>query len=332
MPTQFAILGAGAWGIAVSLLLAQKPDHRVRLWAARPQTAPDLIQRRESRTHLPGVTIPPDILISGDLRESTAGADFLIAAVPTVYLRSTLQPVAGQLPEGCPMLSLAKGLERETFLRPTEILRQLTGSRDLAVLSGPSHAEEVSRGLPTSVVVASENLSVARRIQQAFSTERFRVYTNLDLVGVELAGALKNVIGIAAGVCDGLQLGDNAKAALLTRGLVEMSRFAVAQGAEPQTFYGLAGVGDLITTCMSRHGRNRHVGERLARGESLPKILSTMTMVAEGVYTTESVHQRAGRMGLVMPITAAIHKILHEDKSPREIVTELMLRSPKDEK
>jgi glycerol-3-phosphate dehydrogenase (NAD(P)+) len=332
MSTRFAILGSGAWGLTMALVLAEKPEHQVRVWAPRPQTAADLVRRRESVAHLPGVPIPPEILLTAELDAVVANADLLIVAIPTVYLRAVLAPVAQQLPGQRPMLSLAKGIERQTFLRPTEILQQLTGPRDLAVLSGPSHAEEVSRGLPTSVVVASENLSLARWIQQGFSTDRFRVYTNLDLVGVELAGALKNIIGIAAGMGDGLQLGDNAKAALLTRGVVEISRFGVAHGAEPQTFFGLAGIGDLITTCMSKHGRNRHVGERLARGETLQKILTNMTMVAEGVYTTESVHQRAGQMGIVMPITAAVHKILYEEKDPREAVTELMLRAPKGEK
>jgi glycerol-3-phosphate dehydrogenase (NAD(P)+) len=332
MPTPLAILGSGAWGLTVALVLAQKREHQVRVWVPRPATAAELLRQRESLAHLPGVRIPPEIDLTADLAEATADAALLLNAVPTVYLRSTLAPVAARLPAGCPILSLSKGLERDTFLRPSEILCELTGSRDLAVLSGPSHAEEVSRGLPTSVVVASENLALARWIQQAFRTDRFRVYTNLDVVGVELAGALKNIIGIAAGVSEGLGLGDNARAALLTRGLVEMSRFGVAHGAEPQTFFGLAGVGDLITTCMSRHGRNRHVGERLARGDTLQKILESMTMVAEGVYTTQSVHERAHQMGLVMPITEAVHKILYEDKSPREIVTELMLRAPKEEK
>src|SRR5205807_3600302 len=185
-----------------------------------------------------------------------------------------------------PTLSLAKGLENGTFLRPTEILRQVLGVHRVAVLSGPSHAEEVGRGLPTTVVAASTDLELARWIQQRFTTDRFRVYTNLDPVGVELGGALKNVIGIAAGISDGLGFGDNAKAALLTRGLVEMTRFGVAHGAEAETFAGLAGMGDLITTCMSRHGRNRHVGERLGRGEKIAAILASMSMVAEGVYTT----------------------------------------------
>lgn len=328
---QFAILGAGAWGTAVALLLAQNPHHRVVLWCARAERAAQLQASRENTDLLPGVTIPPSIRVTGDIAEAVQGADLLITAIPTIYLRSTLSRVAGQLPDHCPIVSLTKGLEIGTFLRPSEILRQLTGHRRLAVLSGPSHAEEVSRGLPTSVVVASGDLELARAIQRAFNTDRFRVYTNLDMVGVELGGALKNIIGIASGISEGLGLGDNARAALLTRGLAEMTRFGVALGAEPQTFAGLAGIGDLITTCFSRHGRNRQVGERLGRGEKLADILTGMKMVAEGVYTTRSVHERAGQMRLPMPITAAVHAVLYEERKPLDAVNDLMMRELRSE-
>jgi glycerol-3-phosphate dehydrogenase (NAD(P)+) len=331
MPAQFSILGAGAWGTAIAVLLAQKPEHHVTLWSARPDHAEALRRRRENVDLLPGVAIPPAIVLTGDIREAVADADLLIAAVPTLYLRQTFTRIAPDLPMGVPLLSLVKGIEADTFLRPTEALHAITGARPLAVLSGPSHAEEVSRGMLTSVVIASTDLQLARWTQLAFSTARFRAYTNLDLIGVELAGALKNVIGIAAGICDGLQLGDNAKAALLTRGLAEMARFGVALGAEPATFAGLAGMGDLIVTCMSRHGRNRHVGERLARGEKLANILATMKMVAEGINTARSVHQRAQQMAIPMPISEAVYRVLYEDKEPRAAVSELMVREPRPE-
>jgi glycerol-3-phosphate dehydrogenase (NAD(P)+) len=230
-----------------------------------------------------------------------------------------------------PVLSLAKGLENRTFLRPTEIVTQVLGVEKVAVLSGPSHAEETSRGLPASVVVASRDPELARWIQHMFRAERFRVYTNLDPVGVELAGALKNIIGIAAGINDGLDLGDNAKAALLTRGLVEMTRFGVALGAQAKTFIGLAGLGDLITTCVSPHGRNHRVGQRLARGECWADIEASTTMVAEGAYTARSVHERAEQMGIDMPITTEVYRVLYENKDPRVAVTELMLRQPRGE-
>jgi glycerol-3-phosphate dehydrogenase (NAD(P)+) len=206
------------------------------------------------------------------------------------------------------------------------------GVTRVGVLSGPSHAEEVSRGLPTSLVAASDELELACWVQERFSTDRFRVYTNQDVIGVELGGALKNVIGIAAGISDGLRFGDNTKAALLTRGLVEMTRFGVALGAEPQTFIGLAGLGDLITTCMSRHGRNRHVGEHLGRGEKLKDVEAGLGgMVAEGIATTRSVYERAQRMGIEMPITTEVYRVLYEEKDPRTAVDDLMLRDPRHE-
>jgi glycerol-3-phosphate dehydrogenase (NAD(P)+) len=331
MPIRFAVLGDGAWGTTIALLLAQDSDHRVTLWSARPENGRLLRERRENVRLLPGVPIPSTVELTTDITQAVAGADLLIAAVPTVYLRATLEPVAAALPVDRPVLSLAKGVENETFLRPTEILRQVLGVRLVAVLSGPSHAEEVSRGRPTTVVVASSDPPLSRWLQQRFRGDRFRVYTNSDVVGVELGGALKNIIGIAAGISDGLGFGDNAKAALLTRGLVEMTRFGVALGAEAQTFFGLAGLGDLITTCISRHGRNRHVGERLARGEKPAAILAGMTMVAEGVYTCRSVHDQAARFGIPMPITAEVYRVLYEGKDPRQAVDDLMLREPTSE-
>jgi glycerol-3-phosphate dehydrogenase (NAD(P)+) len=331
MHTTFAVLGDGAWGTAIALLLAQNPAHRVRLWSAREENGRLLQARRENVRLLPGVPIPDGVELNLDVCRAVADADLWVSAVPTVYLRATLERVAPLVRTGPPVLSLAKGVENTTFLRPSEILTQVLGVERVAVLSGPSHAEEMSRGFPTSVVVASPDVELARWIQARFSTDRFRVYTNLDTVGVELGGALKNIIGVAAGISEGLGFGDNATAALLTRGLVEMTRFGVALGAEPQTFTGLAGMGDLITTCVSRHGRNRQVGERLARGESLADILKSMQMVAEGVYTTRSVHERAVQMGIDMPITAEVYRVLYEGKDPRAAVTDLMLRRPKRE-
>jgi glycerol-3-phosphate dehydrogenase (NAD(P)+) len=329
--TSFAVLGAGGWGTALALVLAQQPGRRVALWGAHAEHARPLIERRENMRYLPGIAIPPSVQVTTDVREATRDADLVIAAIPTVYLRETLRRIAAEIAPTRPVLSLAKGLEIATFRRPTEIIVEVLGPRPLAVLSGPSHAEEVARGLPTTLVAASPDLELARWVQQHFSTDRFRVYTNLDLIGVELAGALKNVIGIAAGICDGLGCGDNAKSALLTRGLAEMARFGVAWGAETQTFWGLAGMGDLVTTCISPHGRNRQVGLRLAKGEKPADILASMTMVAEGVYTTKSVHERATKMGIAMPIAAEVYQVLYEDKDPRQAVQDLMGRSPKGE-
>lgn len=326
MPVRISILGSGAWGTTVALLLARKADNEVRLWSARPERRQLLLRYRENVDLLPGVLLPPQVQLPAEISEAAAGADLLIIAIPTIYLREVLNRIAAALPPAVPLLSLVKGIENETFRRPTEIVQELCGPRPLAVLSGPSHAEEVSRGLPTSVVVASPEAGLARWLQELFSSPTFRVYTHRDLLGVELAGALKNIIAIAAGISDGLELGDNAKAALLTRGLAEMTRFGVTLGAEAATFAGLAGIGDLITTCMSRYGRNRWVGLRLARGEPLTDILASRRMVAEGVFTTRSVRQRAGQLGIPMPITEEVYQVLYAGKDPRAAVQTLMER------
>ncbi|MGE3803635.1 MAG: NAD(P)H-dependent glycerol-3-phosphate dehydrogenase [Gemmataceae bacterium] len=328
---KFAVMGDGAWGTAVAILLAARAEHRVVLWSARADNGRLLQERRENVYLLPGVPIPDAVELTMDAARATADADLIVTAIPTVYLRPVLEGLAATLPPECAVLSLTKGLESDSFLRPTEIIARVTGPRTLAVLSGPSHAEEVVRGLPTTLVVGCEDYALARRIQDAFRSDRLRVYTSSDVPGVELGGALKNIIGIAAGICDGLGFGDNAKAALLTRGLVEMARFGVALGADHQTFFGLAGLGDLITTCISPHGRNRHVGERLGRGETLTDILATMKKVAEGVNTTRSVHQRAARMGIDMPITDEVFRVLYEGKDPATAVRDLMLREPRSE-
>jgi glycerol-3-phosphate dehydrogenase (NAD(P)+) len=331
MRTKIAILGDGAWGTAIALLLAQRDDHEVVLWSARPENARILREQRENRRLLPGVFIPPGVHLTEDAEEAVRDAALLVSAVPTVYLRATMQRLVGIVPPSARVLSLSKGVENDTFRRPTEILHELLSASHLAVLSGPSHAEEVSRGLPTSLVVASRDRELAHWVQDHFNTTTFRVYTSPDLIGVELGGALKNIIGLAAGIGDGLNLGDNSKAAIMTRGLVEIMRFGVALGAESKTFAGLAGLGDLITTCMSRHGRNRHVGERLGRGEKLSAILASMSMVAEGVATTRSVHQRARQLDVEMPITGEVYRVLYEDKDAQSAVADLMLREPRGE-
>jgi glycerol-3-phosphate dehydrogenase (NAD(P)+) len=331
MPTTFAILGSGGWGTAIAVVLAQNPAHRVRLWSAHPESARQLQQHRENVRLLPGIPIPDTIAITANEADAVAGADCWVSAIPTAFLRSTLSRFHGLRCPDVPVVSLTKGLELHTFRRPTEILSEILRTPNLIVLSGPSHAEEVARGLPTSVVAAAADMGLASWVQHCFGTDRFRVYTNSDLIGVELAGALKNVIGIAAGICDGLGFGDNAKAALLTRGLVEMTRFGVAHGAEPATFTGLAGIGDLITTCFSSHGRNRRVGYRLGRGEPLAAVLAG-PQVAEGVYTSQSVHERVTAMGIEAPIMTGVYQVLHEGKDPRAAVQDLMSRRPKEER
>lgn len=330
MPTTFAVLGSGGWGTAMALALAQNPSHRVLLWSAHANVAQELKEKRENLRLLPGVKIPEAILITHDREEAVEKADCWFSAIPTAYLRQTIAPFIPVRKYDVPVVSLTKGLEAGTFKRPSDILGETLSTERLAVLSGPSHAEEVARGLPTSVVVAANDLSLAVWVQECLGTDRFRVYTNSDAIGVELAGALKNVIGIAAGVCDGLGFGDNAKAALLTRGIVEMTRFAVALGAEAATLAGLAGVGDLIATCFSPHGRNRRVGYRLGKGEALADVLAG-PQVAEGVYTSRGVYERVTRMGLEAPIMTGVYQLLHEGKSPLAAVQELMSRRQRQE-
>jgi len=331
MTASFAVLGSGAWGTAVAAILAQNPQHRVALWSARVENAAVWHASRENARLLPGVAIPKSVLLTTDIRAAIEDADLLVAAIPTAYLRTTLTRIAGAIAKDTPLLSLVKGLENHTFDRPTQIALETLGQRSVAVLSGPSHAEEVARGLPTTLVAASDDLTLARWVQERFSTDRLRIYTNTDLVGVELAGALKNVIGIAAGISDGLALGDNCKSALLTRGLSEMARFGVALGADAPTFWGLAGMGDLITTCISRHGRNRAVGERLAKGEKLADIQASTSAVAEGVFTARSVHEKSQATGIPMPISTEVYRILYEAKDPRVGVNDLMVRELRSE-
>ncbi len=326
------ILGDGAMGTACAVLVATKPASRVTIWSAFPDQAGAMQAARENVKFLPGVRIPDNVTVTADIAGAVAAVDMFVAAIPTVYLRRTLASIRQAIPAGAPTVSIIKGIENETFERPSQIITGVLGPRPVVVLSGPSHAEEIARNLPASVVAASNDAELARQVQSLFSTPRFRVYTNPDVVGVELAGALKNVIGIAAGICDGLGFGDNAKSALLTRGLVEITRFGVALGAQVETFAGLAGMGDLITTCISRHGRNRAVGEALGKGRTLDDILGGMQAVAEGVWTCRAVHNLAIERGIDMPITQQIYRVLFEKKSPLEAVNDLMVREPKSER
>src|SRR5579875_3292155 len=287
---QVAILGAGGMGTALSMLFARSGGD-VRLWSRDVDHARDFAESRINRRHLPGVVVPESVRITSDAAEALGGAELIVAAVPTSYLRATMERLSPWVPPTVPVLSVVKGIEEGTFARPSRILEESLGPRSVAVLSGPSHAEELARGLPASVVVSGRDRSLNEGIRDALNQAAFRVYTSEDALGVELAGALKNILGIAAGICDGLGFGDNAKAALLTRGLVEMARFGVALGGRVETFRGLAGVGDVITTCFSPFGRNRSVGERIGRGRTLAETLAGSANVAEGVPTARAVHR-----------------------------------------
>lgn len=325
-----AILGAGGMGTALAVLLA-RAGGRVTLWARDPAQAALMARTGRNDRHLPGITLPDGVSVSADPIEATANADLLIAAIPSAYLRKTLAAFPGSIPGEIPVLSVIKGIEYGSFARPSQILVESLGPRPVAVLSGPSHAEEMARGLPASMVVAGPDEGLNRRVQARLNSGALRVYTNEDALGVEVAGALKNILGVAAGICDGLGFGDNAKAALLTRGLAEISRFAVHLGARLDTFFGLAGVGDVLTTCYSRYGRNYRVGEMIGQGLPPAVLLDHLPFVAEGVFTTRSVDALARRDGVSMPITREVHQILFEGKDPREAVGDLMLRPPRGE-
>jgi glycerol-3-phosphate dehydrogenase (NAD(P)+) len=327
---RIAILGSGGMGTALAVLFARTADS-VRLWCRDPELAAGIGRDRENTRHLPGIALPDLVRPTHDAAEATERADLLVVAIPTAFLRRTLGSMSSAIPPDVAALSVVKGIERDTFARPSGIIAEVLGPRPVAVLSGPSHAEEFARGLPASVVVAGDDASLCAAVRDALMSESFRVYLNADLAGVELAGALKNILGIAAGICEGLGFGDNAKAALLTRGLVEIARLAGVLGARPETFWGLAGVGDVLTTCYSRFGRNRAVGLRIGQGATLEQAQAGMRDVAEGVFTTRSVFDLALRRGVPMPITAEVHAILFEGKDPRIAVTDLMLRDPKSE-
>ncbi len=325
-----AVVGDGGWGTALARLLVLK-GCEVWLWGAFPNYTARMREAGENFKFLPGVPLPLELRVTSDAAEALGRAEIVVAAVPTQFARRVLRRLARHYRRGTPVVSAAKGIERRTLMRPSQIIRDVWGRVPVVALSGPSHAEEVARGLPTTVAVASRRRELAERVQRLFMTERFRVYTNPDIVGVELGGAVKNVIAIAAGICDGLGLGDNAKAALLTRGLAEMSRLGLALGARRHTFAGLAGIGDLITTCMSPYGRNRAVGIQIGQGRPLADILATMEQVAEGVESTRSVRSLARRHAVEMPITEQCYQVLYRGKDPRRAVEALMRRAAKDE-
>ncbi len=329
---KIAVLGAGSWGTTLAILLHGN-GHGVRLWEFFSQRVVQLKRTRQNVLFLPGVTIPGEIVITNDYDEDLDGASMSVFALPSHVIRTLAKQVSHHLTEQHVIsVNVAKGLERETLKRMSQVLEdELPAGTGIVTLSGPSHAEEVSRGIPTAVVAASTDESLNREVQDVFMASHFRVYTNEDIVGVELAGSLKNVIAIAAGMCDGLGYGDNTKGALLTRGLAEISRLGIVMGARAQTFSGLSGMGDLITTCMSKHSRNRYVGEQAGRGKKLSQILSSMDMVAEGVNTTKSARFLAQEKAVEMPITEQVYKVLFGDKNPRQAVNDLMSRVAKEE-
>lgn len=327
------ILSDGGWGTALSCVLAAN-GHEVTMWGPFPDYLAEMAATRRNERFLKGVILPDALRFEPDMTQAVAGCDLAVLATPTQYLRKVLQQLRGCYDAaGRPLLvNVAKGIEETSWLRISEMVAEVMGPVRYAVLSGPSHAEEVSRRVPTAVVAASSVPAEAELVQQTFMNSDFRVYTGSDVVGLELGGALKNVIAIAAGIIDGMKLGDNPKAALMTRGIAEMGRLGEALGGEAQTFSGLSGIGDLIVTCTSGHSRNRHVGEELGRGKELATILREMGMVvAEGVRTTLGAWTLARRTGVKTPIINEIHAVLYEDRKVETALHNLMERDGRSE-
>ena len=334
--SRIAIIGAGAWGTALSIVLGRKGQHEVRLWTFESEVCDSIRSKRVNAIFLPGHTIPENILTTTKLAEALDGAEIMVSAMPSQHCRRLFREMCAHLRRGTPIVSATKGLEDKTLLRMSQVIGAVTRECKIecrvAAMSGPTFAAEVARGDPTAIAIASEDRELASAVQREFSDPAFRAYTNDDVVGVELGGALKNVIAIAAGVCDGLGLGHNSVAALITRGLAEMTRLVTACGGRTETMAGLAGLGDLVLTCTGGLSRNRSVGVELGRGRKLNDIITGMHgMVAEGVFTTNAAVQLARTHKVEMPITEQMHAVLNQGKPPREAIHELMTRSFKSE-
>lgn len=327
---KISVMGAGSWGTALAILLNNN-GHQVILWSALGDEVALLCEKRENPAKLPGVKIPEGILITKDEKLAMDQPDVVILAVPSPFTRSTSKRLAPYVRQGQIIVNVAKGVEEKTLMTLSEIIEQEIPCANVCVLSGPSHAEEVSRGLPTTCVVSSHKRATAEYLQEIFMSPMFRVYTTPDILGVELGGALKNVIALAAGTADGLGYGDNTKAALITRGIAEIGRLGVKMGAKAETFAGLSGIGDLIVTCASVHSRNRKAGYLMGKGYTMKQAMDEVKMVVEGVYSAKAAKELAEKYEVEMPIVDEVNKILFEDKPAADAVIDLMLRDKKVE-
>ena len=319
------MIGAGSWGTALALALSLRFS-QIALWARDPRQAEALSRTRENQRYLPGFSLPSNLIVSGDLAETLSSSEMTLLAVPSAHLRSIAEAMRPQLPAGAPLVIATKGIEEHTFCRMSQVVSESVQGARVAVLSGPTFAREIAAGEPAAVVIAADDIAFATEVQQAFATRQLRFYTSSDVVGVEIGAALKNVIAIAAGVCRGLGLGSNIVAALVTRGLAEITRLAEALGASPRTLQGLAGLGDLVLTATGDLSRNRFVGEQLGRGRQLDDVLAGMTMVAEGVGTCRAACQLAARHSVDLPIAGEMHEILYAGKDPQQAIRDLMSR------
>jgi glycerol-3-phosphate dehydrogenase (NAD(P)+) len=330
---KIAVLGAGGWGTTLAILLHYN-GHNVTLWEYQKSYARELNKKRINIDYLPGIKIPKEIKITSDLDESSNDKNLIVFAVPSQFLRKVVKKIEYNSVKDAVFVSVSKGIEKDSLMTMSQMLLDVHTSlseNQIGVISGPSHAEEVSQRVPTAVVAASVEHETSKTIQAAFMTSYFRVYSSTDILGVELGGAFKNIIAIGAGIIDGAGFGDNTKAAIMTRGVAEISRLGLAMGARPETFAGLSGMGDLIVTCMSKHSRNRYVGEQIGKGKKLKVVLKSMEQVAEGVDTTRSAKELAEKNNVETPITNQVYKILYENKDPIKATTDLMTRDMKTE-
>ena len=327
---KICVLGAGSWGSALALSLAKK-GYNVTMWTLSQEQANKINSTKENIDYLPGVLFPNNIMLTTNIEEAVIDSKLIVLAVPSQAIRSVCAQIKPFVKDNQILVDVAKGLERGSGLRLSQVCEEELPNNPYVALSGPSHAEEVAKDIPTTLVVACENIEIAQEVQNIFMSPKLRVYTNPDVIGVELGGALKNIIAFGAGICDGLGYGDNTKAALMTRGIREISRLGIALGADSSTFSGLSGIGDLIVTCTSMHSRNRRAGILIGQGKSLDETLKEVKMVVEGITATEVAHDVAKKMGIDMPITSAIYSVLYEGKSANEVVVNLMMRSKKHE-
>lgn len=325
-----SVIGAGSWGIALAMLL-HKNGNKVTVWSALEDEIQMLNEKREHMDKLPGVKLPEDMIFTTDEKGAVEGADLLVLAVPSPFVRSTAKRIASCIPDGMIIVNVAKGIEESTLDTLSEVIESEIPNADIAVLSGPSHAEEVGRGLPTTCVVGAKNKKTAEMIQDTFMSPVFRVYISPDILGIELGGSLKNVIALAAGMADGLGYGDNTKAALITRGIAEITRLGTAMGGSRETFAGLSGIGDLIVTCASVHSRNRRAGMLIGQGYTMEKAMEEVKMVVEGVYSAKAAIKLAEKYGVSMPIIEQVNAILFEGKKADEAVKDLMIRDKQNE-
>lgn len=324
------VLGAGSWGTALSVLLHDN-GHHVTVWSIDESEEKMLNEKREHELKLPGVKIPDDMVITGDMEEAIRGKDFLVLAVPSPFTRGTARKMKPYVTEGQIIVDVAKGIEESTLMTLSAQIEEEIPQADVAVLSGPSHAEEVGRRLPTTCVIGAKTRKTAEYLQSMFISRDFRVYTSPDILGIELGGSLKNVIALAAGIADGLGYGDNTKAALITRGIAEIARLGVKMGGKIETFTGLTGIGDLIVTCASRHSRNRKAGYLIGQGKTMQEAMDEVKMVVEGVYSAKAAARLAEKYGVSMPIVSEVNRVLFEGKDPAQAVDDLMLRESRSE-